>query len=304
MSAGGADWQLLGIAPTEENRAIRVAYAARLKAIDPESDPQAFIRLRNAYERVVAAAAPPVATPAPGTLPPLASVDAPADAAPAPEESAGQRHARAILDLLSNGDVGRPWLPPEAQEALISHWRALVTDPRMERLDYSDRVERWASALIADTSPLSAPILMLAAERFGWIDADRNVHSNRHLFEIAQRYRLLQLLHMASQPGSRHHSAWVELRRPSDGASRSRPVHPYIMFELIAAMRYALPQLSETFDPVRLATWELHAEAARTAHEQPDTRSPPSFAIGCLTMVILLLFAFGLNAFLTMVAGK
>lgn len=43
-------WKALEIEPTSDQRAIRVAYSARLKAIDPETDPQAFIALREAFE--------------------------------------------------------------------------------------------------------------------------------------------------------------------------------------------------------------------------------------------------------------
>lgn len=43
-------WKELGIDPTSDTRAIRVAYSARLKAIDPETDPQAFIALREAFD--------------------------------------------------------------------------------------------------------------------------------------------------------------------------------------------------------------------------------------------------------------
>ncbi|WP_157216569.1 hypothetical protein [Flavisphingomonas formosensis] len=40
-------WQTLGIPATEDQTAIRRAYSARLKAIDVEADPEAFVFLRT-----------------------------------------------------------------------------------------------------------------------------------------------------------------------------------------------------------------------------------------------------------------
>ena len=43
-------WHELGIAPSRDPRAIKLAYAARLKQVHPEDDPAGFQRLRVAYE--------------------------------------------------------------------------------------------------------------------------------------------------------------------------------------------------------------------------------------------------------------
>ena len=48
-------WDELDLAPTTDKAAIRRAYAARLKSIDPDSDPAAFMRLRHAYESALTA---------------------------------------------------------------------------------------------------------------------------------------------------------------------------------------------------------------------------------------------------------
>jgi hypothetical protein len=43
-------WDLLGIAQTRDRMEIRKAYAARLKVVHPEDDPDGFMALRSAYE--------------------------------------------------------------------------------------------------------------------------------------------------------------------------------------------------------------------------------------------------------------
>ncbi|WP_066660024.1 hypothetical protein [Sphingomonas sp. CCH9-E2] len=43
-------WQVLGIAPTEDVRAVRRAYAARLKSIDVDTDPEGYAALRLARD--------------------------------------------------------------------------------------------------------------------------------------------------------------------------------------------------------------------------------------------------------------
>ena len=49
MSAANP-WEELGIAETTDGKAIRRAYAGRLRGIDQQKDPEAFQRLRGAYE--------------------------------------------------------------------------------------------------------------------------------------------------------------------------------------------------------------------------------------------------------------
>ncbi len=47
------DWATLGIAPTTDADELRRAYRARLKVVKPESDPEGFQALRQAYERLL-----------------------------------------------------------------------------------------------------------------------------------------------------------------------------------------------------------------------------------------------------------
>lgn len=73
-------WDVLGIAPTQDEKAIRRAYAARLRALDPDKDPAGFQRLRAAYEGALRMRARPQT---------VVSHAAP-DPAPAPERPAAE----------------------------------------------------------------------------------------------------------------------------------------------------------------------------------------------------------------------
>jgi hypothetical protein len=47
-------WEILGVEPGADEKTVRRAYAARLKAIDQMTEPEAFQALRHAYEVMLA----------------------------------------------------------------------------------------------------------------------------------------------------------------------------------------------------------------------------------------------------------
>ncbi|MGN6151067.1 MAG: J domain-containing protein, partial [Lysobacteraceae bacterium] len=47
-------FHLLGLAPDADERAIKRAYAARLKTVRPDEDPEGFQRLNEAYQAALA----------------------------------------------------------------------------------------------------------------------------------------------------------------------------------------------------------------------------------------------------------
>ena len=101
-------WQELGLEPTSDATAIRRAYAQRLRAIDPDRDPAAFQRLREAYEAALAGSArdkgrkprqrKPARAPAADPVPPDAVPPPHAPAAPMPAAAEAQPVRPARVD--------------------------------------------------------------------------------------------------------------------------------------------------------------------------------------------------------------
>lgn len=96
--------ELLSLPPHADERAVRRAYATRVKLIDPATDPAAFARLREAYEAARAWAADEehgveqeaAAAPPPALSEPVPSVDAPSADSTVPPYAAVNPQEQAV----------------------------------------------------------------------------------------------------------------------------------------------------------------------------------------------------------------
>ncbi|MEY5259685.1 J domain-containing protein, partial [Salmonella enterica subsp. enterica serovar Corvallis] len=133
-------WDILNIAPTTDLDAIRQAYLALLPSFHPESDPQGFKRLRQAYEEAQQWAA------------------SPAEDAKTEEVSDEHEILLAFRELLAS----------ERDRFQTSAWQKFIQQLNQCSMDEIDKL-RWPLCDIAlETETISLSCLALLAQRLNW----------------------------------------------------------------------------------------------------------------------------------------
>jgi hypothetical protein len=149
-------WDELGIAACDDAKAIRRAYAARLKQLDPDRDPEAFARLRRALEWALNGA---------GDRPPQAHTDRAAEPAASTSRTAARSEPETEPSPASRAeaeDAGAPVLrlPAQSIDDDDIRERALLMafDGALRRRDASEAtVLYYRAAATGALSLASAP---------------------------------------------------------------------------------------------------------------------------------------------------
>lgn len=203
-------WETLGIAATQDAGAIRKAYAARVKQWRPDTHPQEFVQLRDAYERALhwarravreaaeeEAAAPQEPAASPQDAPPSPEPGAVSQASiePPPATAADDAPAPAPAPHVLIRELAHCYSTRGEQQAvlLLREQLAAVSQQTIDaRLDWEAVL--LESFLAADTPPLA---LLFEGERLlGWRERGMDV-TQMCGHEGAQR--LLLLVEMAQE---------------------------------------------------------------------------------------------------------
>ena len=262
-------WARLGIAATDDRREIKRAYGRALKAIDPETDPQAFLDLREAYDTAMEW----------GTETPfweddalddisepctvgdeedgLAAVDAADDDwkpwrpdPPAPARDEGLSEACRELDRLLFDD------PPPSKDRIVEAGRAVMTHPALGEVDQLTDTELWMAEAISASAPRSDPLIEPAVARFGWKRAGRDWRRHYNVASVLQRRDDLLFLERCRKPADVHYTAVEALTgRPPQRVPLNQLDLAGDVRDFLKVMADEHPSLEQDLDPESLAWW-------------------------------------------------
>lgn len=204
-------WGILALAPTDDTAAIRKAYARRLKAIDPETDPSAFIALRQARDFALFIAEsdkeevsddthgdPQTVVQYTKPLEGAALLDAQAailSDAPDPRVREAEFAREQVEALALDIDFGaierlRAMVfeggAPPAEIAELT--RGLLDDPAMLNIDHATRIENFIADTIVNGTPVSDPMIEPAIKFFRWDEQQRELGRAPIIDWILKRY--------------------------------------------------------------------------------------------------------------------
>lgn len=293
-------WQVLGVARCSDRATIRRAYAAKLKATNPEDDAKGFMALREAYEEALrwvdydhyedwdeegedgaeaetgaddAAAAlvsaciiepqePPAPIDAAPLLPPAAPP--PPVAQPDPFERAQMAEAAELDRLIAALDSGLrgPWF--KDRDAVRAAFDAVMASPALMEIDRRARTEYQLAALLADTIPRSDAILREAMAAFGWEGEGNHPPAVWSLRARLDEWRLIASF-------GRDHalaSGWRALIAGKTPAWLRRVValRPGVagqVRQLFDLADYEVPGIAHSFHPKAAEWWRAHLDAPR-----------------------------------------
>jgi hypothetical protein len=158
-------WDVLAIAPTDDPKAIRRAYAARLKQIDPDRERETFARLRHALEWALAYARQPPRQPRHEPVRDAVPVD---DARPVAVEVAQALQGRYdvhVFPAKSPDALRKPPPPPppaDAQERENDRALLIGLESALQRGDARAAWQLYVRAAATGALPLGGTDRMLA----------------------------------------------------------------------------------------------------------------------------------------------
>lgn len=305
MSPIAEAWARLGIPATDDKREVKRAYGRALKAIDPETDPQSFLELREAYD---AALQWGTATPywEEGDLDELLYAEVgdsegagqseaePEDEdwwerwrpePPAPEEEDGLREACARLDRLLFDD------PPPSRHEIVEAGSAVLDHPRLAEVDRLTEVELWIAEIISAARPRSDALIDPALARFGWNRSGSDWRRHEQVGWVLERRDGLAFLKRCSKPDHSHFRGLQALTEPPPAKlAWNRLDLAGDVRDFLEVVEKHHPTLEQDMNPESLEWWRAYLHGR---HLSPNfliwmLAGPPS-----LTLVAAFLLALG-----------
>lgn len=258
-------WQKLEIEPTSDVSAIRRAYARKLKTIDVDADPQAFIGLRDALTLALTEAKSPGAPNigaddielAPAPIGSSALMET-APAAPSARVfnkvgSAGVDDRVAALATMLFTDEAVAAIDPARLATAVNE---VLQHPDMVRIDHSMRVEHQLAELLYRSLPRSDSIISMVVDRFGWRDRAGEWDLPWLFGELARYRDASDLFAEVRDPRHQLHRAYLDLVSSRRRLGISRSIHVHRVAQLLAAVRQIGPAAEAQLASHRVALWD------------------------------------------------